>query len=183
MTEQPVQGVPGDQHAQRGASTADHRAGAPRPRLSGPARRSGDRTRVVRGLAVLLAVAAVLYVVGLVLGLVVVGRHGGGPIQGWDDRVQAWQVHHRAGLVGVSKVVAFLGDAPKLAVVVTVVTLVLLAVLRTVRALVPLAAYLGGEFQVFAIRLVVHRPRPPTAVYPAPGAIPGVHESPLRGLR
>ena len=111
------------------------------------------------------------------LGLGVVGRHGGGPIQGWDNRVQAWEIHHRAGLVGVSKVIAFLGDAPKLAVIAVALTLVLLAAIRTVRSVIPVAAYLGGEFQVFVIRQIIHRPRPATAVYPHPGAVPGVHET------
>jgi len=101
----------------------------------------------------------------------------GGVIQPWDNQVESWYVSHRSGLVGVSKVIAFVGDAPKLAVVALVASGVWLWATRTIRALVPVVAYLGGEFQVFAIRLVIHRPRPPTANYPAPGAIPGVHET------
>ena len=53
----------------------------------------------------------------------------------------------------------------------------LLAVLRTTRALVPVVAYFGAEFEVFAIRAVISRPRPSTANYPAPGSVPGVHET------
>lgn len=143
----------------------DDGAAAPRPRLA------------VQGAAALIGVAAAIFVVGLLLGLVFVGRHGGGLIQGWDNRVEAWDTHNRAGLVGVSKVVAYLGDAPKLAVVAVLLSAIWLAVTRSIRSLVPLAAYLGGEFQVFAIREIIHRPRPPTANYPAPGAVPGVHET------
>jgi undecaprenyl-diphosphatase len=74
-------------------------------------------------------------------------------------------------------VIAYVGDAPKLAVVAVVLTGVLLLTLRSARALVPLVAYLGAEFEVYLIRDVIHRPRPPTAAYPAPGAIVGVHET------
>lgn len=135
------------------------------------------KSRVWRALGVLIAVATGIFVVGLLLGLFVVGRRGGGPIQGWDNRVQAWQVTHRSGLVGASKVIAFIGDAPKLAVAAVVLSVLLFVISRSLRALVPLAAYLGGEFQVFAIRTVIMRPRPPTANYPAPGALPGNHET------
>lgn len=132
---------------------------------------------MLRAAAILVAAAAAIFVAGLVLGLEVVGRHGGGPIQPWDNTVEAWDVHHRAGLVAVSKVIAFLGDAPKLAVIAVILTVLLLLTVRTIRSLVPLVAYLGGELQVFVIREIVHRPRPPTALYPAPGAVPGVHET------
>lgn len=138
---------------------------------------SGDRRRIFTSVAVLIGAAAAIFVVGLVLGLAFVGVHGGGLIQGWDNQVGAWELHNRAGLVGVAKVVAFIGDAPKLAVVVVVISAIWFAVTRSIRSLVPLAAYLGGEFQVFAIRHVIHRHRPPTANYPAPGAVPGVHET------
>lgn len=141
------------------------------------AAQDADRRPLVRAVFTMIGAAAAIFVVGLVLGLVFVGRHGGGPIQGWDNRVQAWDLHHRAGLVGVSKVIAFVGDAPKLAVVAVILAAIIWAVWRTVWALLPLAAYFGGEFQVFIIREVIHRPRPPTANYPAPGAIPGVHET------
>jgi membrane-associated phospholipid phosphatase len=137
---------------------------------------AGDRRRVLRVGAVLVGVAAVLFAVGIALGLGLVGRHGGGVVQGWDDRVQAWDLHHRFA-IAAAKVVAFLGDAPKLAGVVVVLTGVLLVATRSVRALVPIVAYLGGELQVFLLREVIHRHRPPTADYPAPGAIPGVHET------
>lgn len=139
----------------------------------------GDRRRVLRVVGILLAATAAIFAVGLGLGLGFVGRHGGGLIQGWDDQVQAWDLHHRFGLVGASKVVAFLGDAPKLAVIAIGLTIVLLLTIRTIRSLVPIVAYLGGEFQVFLIREVIHRHRPPTANYPAPGAVPGVHETSL----
>lgn len=126
----------------------------------------------------MLTVAGVgLFAVGLAAGLALVGRHGGGPLQSWDNRVQGWDVSHRAGLVGAAKVVAYAGDAPKLAVIVVVLTGVLLLVTRSITSLVPLVAYLGGELLVFLIREIVHRPRPPTADYPASGAIQGVHET------
>ena len=69
------------------------------------AAQDADRRPLVRAVFTMIGAAAAIFVVGLVLGLVFVGRHGGGPIQGWDNRVQAWDLHHRAGLVGVSKVV------------------------------------------------------------------------------
>jgi membrane-associated phospholipid phosphatase len=130
-----------------------------------------------RSVAVLLIAAAVLFLVGLLLGLFVVGRHGGGPIQPWDDTVERWFIHHRGPLVGVSKWVATYLDALPLGIEAGALTLVLLATLRTVRALVPIAAYFGGELQVFVIREIILRHRPPTANFPAPGAIPGVHET------
>ncbi len=136
----------------------------------------GDRRRVLRVVAVLAGAAVVVFAVGSGLGLGLVGRHGGGLVQGWDDQVQAWDLHHRYA-VSAAKAVAFFGDAPKLAVIAVVLSAVLLVTIRTVRALIPIAAYLGGELQVFLIREVVHRHRPPTANYPAPGAIPGVHET------
>jgi undecaprenyl-diphosphatase len=131
----------------------------------------------VRAVAALVGAAAVLFVFGLLIGLLVVGRHGGGPVQGFDDTVQRWYVANRDSLVGVSKFVATYLDAFPLGVGAAVLTLVLLATVRTVRALVPALAYLGGEFQVYAIRQVVLRHRPPTADFPAPGSVPGVHET------
>lgn len=136
-----------------------------------------ERDRAIRVAVVLALTGAVLFVLGLILGFAFVGRHGGGLVQGWDDQVEAWSVTHRGGLVGASKVVAFLGDAPKLAVIAAILTVLLLLILRSVRALVPLAAYLGGEAEVYLIRQVIHRHRPPTANFPAPGAVPGVHET------
>lgn len=138
---------------------------------------TAEPQRVLRSVGVLIATAAAVFALGLVLGLVFVGRHGGGLIQGWDNQVQAFDVHHRFGLVGVSKVIAFLGDAPKLAVIAVLLSLILLVALRSIRALIPIVAYLGGEFQVFLIREIIKRPRPPTAIYPAPGAVPGMHET------
>lgn len=151
---------------------------------TGPAASAGGtgtggagRDPLIRVVVIMIAAAAVIFVVGLVLGLAFVGVHGGGLIQGWDNQVQAWNLHHRAGLVGAAKVVAFVGDAPKLAVVAVAATVIWWLINRSILALVPVAAYLGGEFQVFAIRQIIHRGRPPTADYPAPGAVPGVHET------
>jgi undecaprenyl-diphosphatase len=126
---------------------------------------------------VLVAVAAGIFAVGLLVGFLVVGRHGGGPIQGWDNTVEAWFPKHRGPLVGVSKFVATYLDAGPLAVICVVLSTILVFTLRSIRALVPIVAYLGGEFQVFIIREVILRHRPPTANYPAPGAINGVHET------
>jgi membrane-associated phospholipid phosphatase len=135
------------------------------------------RRRALRAVATLAAAGAVIFVVGLVLGLAFVGRHGGGVIQGWDDRVQAWDLQHRGGLVGVSKVIAFVGDAPKLVFVAVAISLVLWLMFRALWAVVPFVAYLGGEAEVYLIRAVIHRHRPPTADFPAPGAVRGVHET------
>ncbi len=146
-----------------------------------PPRRSGEVVgrprRALWSLGLLCAVAVGIVAVGLLVGLVVVGRHGGGPIQGWDDTVGRWFLHHRDPLVGVSKFVATYLDAFPLAVICVVLSVVLAVTLRSVRALVPIVAYLGGEFAVYVIREVIHRHRPPTANYPAPGAIRGVHET------
>lgn len=128
-------------------------------------------------MATLAASGVALFVVGVLLGLVLVGRHGGGPIQGWDDTVWRWSIQHRGPLVGVDKLIAQLGDAALLGPLCVVASVVTFAVRRTPRALVPVFAYLGGEGLVYLIRAVVHRDRPPTADYPAPGAIPGVHET------
>jgi membrane-associated phospholipid phosphatase len=130
-----------------------------------------------RALAILLGVFVVLAGVLAVLGLTVVHRHGGGPIQGWDNTVERWFWNHRFHLVGVSKVIAKVLDAAPLGGIVAVITVILLLLRLGVRALIPLAGYLGGEALVFFTRIYIHRPRPPTANYPAPHAIPGVHET------
>ena len=128
--------------------------------------------------ALLLGVGAVVLAVVLAaLGVGVVGTHGGGVIQAWDDSVGRWFLHHRDGLVGVSKVVAFLGDAPVLGGLTVAITITLLVLGQRTRALMPLVAYLGAEFLVYLTRIYVHRPRPSTADYPAVGAIPGIHET------
>jgi undecaprenyl-diphosphatase len=119
----------------------------------------------------------VIFAVGLIIGFAIVGRHGGGPIQAWDNTVESWYVHHRGPLVGVSKFIATYLDAFPLAVICVVLSAILVFTLRSIRALIPIVAYLGGEFQVYAIRQVIPRHRPPTANYPAPGAINGVHET------
>jgi undecaprenyl-diphosphatase len=111
------------------------------------------------------------------MGFVLVGRTGGGMIQGWDDTVWRWAVHHRGPFVEVARIVATVGDAPALGVICLVSTLALFVRARSTLALVPVVAYLGGEFEVFAIRQVIHRHRPPTADYPAHDAIRGVHET------
>ncbi|MHB1783384.1 MAG: phosphatase PAP2 family protein, partial [Acidimicrobiales bacterium] len=108
---------------------------------------------------------------------VLVGRHGGGPIQGWDDAVERWFPDHRGPLVGVAKLVATYLDAVPLAAICVVLSAILAVTLRSIRSLIPVVAYLGGEFQVFAIREVILRHRPPTANYPAPHAVEGVHET------
>jgi membrane-associated phospholipid phosphatase len=131
----------------------------------------------VASAAVLAGAGAAAFAASVLLGLALVGRYGGGPVQGWDDSVQHWMLHHRDGLVGVSKLVGTVGDAPYLGVLAAAVTAALAARRRSLWAAVPLVSYFGGEAEVFAIRLVVHRPRPPTAVFPAPGATPGMHET------
>lgn len=130
-----------------------------------------------RAIALMLGAGVVLTAVALILGFAVVGHHGGGPIQGWDNTVQAWWIHHRAHLVSASQVIAVLGDALALGVITVVITVLLLLVGQRMRALIPLAAYLGGEFFVYFTRQFVTRPRPPTANYPAPNSIRGVHET------
>ena len=121
--------------------------------------------------------AALLAVLLALVGVAVVGRTGGGAIQSWDDSVGRWFLHERGPLVGVSKAIAYLGDAPVLGAITVVITATLLAVGLRARAMVPLVAYLGAEFLVYVTRIYVHRPRPKTANTPAPGTIPGVHET------
>ena len=132
---------------------------------------------IARAVAVLVAVFAALAVVLAVLGLAVVHRHGGGPVQGWDNTVERWFWHHRAHMVTVSKVIAKVLDAAPLGAIVVVLTAILLFLRLGVRALIPLAGYLGGEAFVYLTRLYIHRPRPSTANFPAPHAISGVHET------
>lgn len=145
-------------------------------REGGP-RRSVTADALAWTVAKLAAAGVAVFVVGLLLGLVLVGRHGGGPIQGWDHTVWRWSIRHRGPLVGVDKVIATVGDAALLGPLCIVAAIVMFAVRRTPRALTPVIAYLGGEGLVFLIRAVIHRNRPPTANYPAPGAVAGVHET------
>ena len=130
-----------------------------------------------RALAVLIAAFVVLAGVLAVLGLTVVHRHGGGPIQGWDNTVERWFWHHRAHLFTVSKVIAKVLDAGPLGAIIVAITVVLLLLRIGIRALIPLAGYLGGEALVYLTRMYMHRPRPSTANFPAPHAVAGVHET------
>ena len=147
------------------SSTSD--PAPPRPAWKEVASAAGVLAAVFVGLAVVLAA----------LGLGVVGRHGGGAIQGWDDTVGRWFLHHRSHLVTVSKVIAKVLDAGPLGLIVIVITASLLARRQGARALIPLAGYVGGEALVYVTRGYIHRPRPVSAVYPAPGSISGVHET------
>jgi len=139
--------------------------------------RTGDRRRTVRALGILVVVVVAIFAVGLLFGFLVVGRHGGGPIQSWDNTVERWFPAHRGPLIGVSKFVATYLDAGPLAVICVALTAILAFTSHSIRALIPIVAYLGGEFEVFVIREVILRHRPLTANYPAPGAIKGVHET------
>jgi len=125
----------------------------------------------------LMAVAAGLSLVLAVAGFGVVGSHGGGSVQAWDDSIGRWLVHERTGLVGMSRVIAFVGDAPILGAITVAITVVLWATGQRVRAFIPLVAFLGAEFFVYLTRSYVHRPRPVSANFPAPWALPGVHET------
>lgn len=137
----------------------------------------GQPQRVAWACGALVATAIAIFVVGLIVGFVVIGRHGGGPIQGWDDTVERWYVTHRGPLIGLSKFIATYLDALPLAVICVVLSGILFVFLRSTRAFIPLVAYLGAEFEVFIIRQIILRPRPPTADYPASGAVAGVHET------
>lgn len=132
---------------------------------------------MARVVSVLAATGVALLVFGILLGLLLVGRRGGGPIQGWDDTVWRWSIHHRGPFVGVDKVISTTGDAGPLAPLCVLATIIIFALRRSPRALIPIAAYLGGEGLVFLTRAVIHRPRPATANYPAPAALPGIHET------
>lgn len=125
----------------------------------------------------LIVSGASLLVLGVVAGLTLVGRHGGGPLQSWDNTVETWSTEHRSGLVGIAKLLATWGDAALLGVLVVVASIVWIGVARSLRGLTPIAGYLGGEGLVFLIREIIHRHRPPTAVFPAPHALRGVHET------
>jgi membrane-associated phospholipid phosphatase len=146
---------------------------------------SGERTRPAsprrlsfrRLVIVLGATGLALFAMGLILGLTLVGRHGGGPAQVWDVAVWRWSVAHRGPLVGTDRIIATVGDAGVLGPLCVLTGLAVFAMWRTPRALVPLVAYLGGVGLVYVIREVIHRHRPPTADYPAARALPGVHET------
>lgn len=137
----------------------------------------GQPRRAARAVGLLVALAAGIFPVGLLVGFLLVGRHGGGAVQGWDDTVEAWFPQHRGPLVGISKFFATYFDAGPLAVICVVFSVILAFAVRSIRALVPIIAYLGGEFEVFVLREVILRHRPSTADYPAPGAVQGVHET------
>ena len=138
-----------------------------------------DAFRIV---ATLVVVWVGVQVLGLVVGLVAIGRHGAGPARHVDGRVHDWFISHRDGMVGFSKLVADVFDVPLLAVIVVVATLAVVALAfgrgRTRwRTFGPLIAYLGAETTVFLVRKVINRPRPASAIYPGPGAVPGIHET------
>lgn len=144
--------------------------------------RLSDRNRVpvwspVRATGVLALAIIAVFVVGTAAGFALVGHTGGGPIQGWDDAVWRTMIAHRGPFVALAKIVATVGDAAALGVICAVLTAALVLRLRSPRALVAIVAYFGAEFEVFAIRQVIHRHRPPTADFPAHGAVRGVHET------
>jgi membrane-associated phospholipid phosphatase len=132
---------------------------------------------VTRAVVVLVASAIALFVIGAGLGFTLVGRTGGGVLQGCDEAVWRWSLNHRGPFVGVAKVVGTVGDAATLGIICVTLTAVLVAWLRSLLAVTLLAAYLGAEFEVFAIRQVIHRHRPLTADFPARAAIRGIHET------
>ena len=133
--------------------------------------------RVAHGARTLVGVGVLLYAVGLILGFTLVGLHGNGAIQGLDNAVGRWVLAHRPPFVPVSRLIATYLDALPLGVGCFVVSVALALRFRASWALIPVAAYLGGEGLVTVIRLVIHRPRPLTADYPAVGSIPGIHET------
>jgi membrane-associated phospholipid phosphatase len=130
-----------------------------------------------RALVVLAGTGIILVVLGVIVGLALIGRHGGGPVQHVDDTVWRWSIQHRGHLVGIDKVIATVGDAALLGPLCVVLALLMFAIRRSPSALAPVMAYLGGEGLVTIIRAVIHRNRPATADYPAPGALRGVHET------
>jgi membrane-associated phospholipid phosphatase len=142
-----------------------------------PRRRFRFRHPLVRLLSVLASTGLALLILGVLLGLVLVGRRGGGPIQEWDDSVWRWSIHHRGPFIGIDKVISTAGDAGPLGPLCVLAGIIIFALRRSPRALIPISAYLGGEGLVYLIRAVIHRPRPATANYPAPGALRGVHET------
>lgn len=136
----------------------------------------------VRPTVVAMSVWCALQVVGIVAGLALVGRHGDGPARHVDVPVHDWFVDHRWHLVTISKVVAVVFDAKLLGIITVVLTGAVVAVAwwrgRFRWSLLgPFLAYLGAEATVYVVRLVIHRPRPTSAVYPGAGAVPGVHET------
>ena len=70
---------------------------------TGHDRTSGVVSVLWRVIAVLAATGLSLRVIGLGLGLALIGRHGGGPIQSWDHTVWRWSIQHRRPLVGLTK--------------------------------------------------------------------------------
>lgn len=148
---------------------ADH--GWPRP--------TGETFRVAGVLAV---VWVALGVFGVVVGTILVGRDGTGPVQSFDRTVHDWFIAHRTGLVGISRFFATVFDAPLLGLIVVAATIV--AVVRATRSgalrwslFGPFVAYLGAEAAVFFVRLVIHRPRPASADFPGVDALRGIHET------
>lgn len=133
-----------------------------------------DHRPLLRALLTLVLVGVALIALGLLLGLTLVGRHGGGAIQGLDRRTGNWFLTHRY-LVGVAKVVATFGDAAALGIICLVLTIGLLIWRRSPVSLVPIVGFLGGEAFVFLIRQVIHRPRPITAN--GSHALSGIHET------
>lgn len=121
----------------------------------------------------LAGLGLVLLTAGLLTGLIVVGTHGGGPIQDWDIAVWRWSTGHRGRLVGPAKA----ADVGWLGPLCVVASSAWFALRRSPRLLAPVLASLAGAGLVGPLRAVIHRPRPPTADYPAPGAVPGVHET------
>ncbi len=105
----------------------------------------GQPRPAARAAGMLTGVAVGIFVVGLLVGFLVVGRHGGGPIQGWDNTVESWFPKHRGPLVGVAKFVATYLDAGPLAVICVVLSAILAFMLCSIRALVPIVAYLGAS--------------------------------------
>ena len=135
-----------------------------------------DRRPALRAAGGLIVTAVVLFVVGTVLGLTLIGRHGGGPIQGLDNHAWRWFIDHRY-LVGLAKFISVAGDAAALGVICVVITIGLLVWRRSPLSLIPIVAYLGAETEVYAIRELVHRHRPVSADFPGPHALPGIHET------
>ncbi|MFN2518191.1 MAG: phosphatase PAP2 family protein [Jatrophihabitantaceae bacterium] len=145
-----------------------------------PRAQPADRTvgRAWARAAIVLAIVAIaLFAAGAVLGFAAVGRTGGGPVQGWDNTVWRWATAHHGPFVGAAKIVATVGDAVALGVICVVLTGALAGWLRSPRALVLVVAYFGAEFEVFAIRQVIHRPRPAFADFASHHAVHGVHET------
>ena len=151
-----------DESTPRGPASSQIRIAAP-----------GAQTALIE----LLALAAALFLITIFIGFTLVGQHGGGPIQSWDTTVGRWFLTHRGPLVPAARFVATYLDALPLAIMSVILSGVLLAWLRTPVGMMPIVAYLGAEFQVFAVRQVIHRPRPLSANWPHAGSISGVHET------